>query len=73
MRLRLGDDDGYRAVLASEARMDLILAAATDVSQGEGVVDALVAAVSNGTLDDFDAASQRIADLEGEFVALLEG
>jgi hypothetical protein len=31
------------------------------------VVDALVAAVSSGTLDadDFDAANQRIADLRG--------
>ena len=57
-----GVNDGYRAVLASVAGMDLILAAAQNVSQGEAIVDALVSAIGNGTIDSdtFEAASRRI-------------
>jgi len=57
--------DGNRAILASEAGMDLILAAARDVSQGDGIVIALANALDNGTMDSklFGRATVRIASL----------
>ncbi|GLB41087.1 putative glycosyl hydrolase family 3 N terminal domain [Lyophyllum shimeji] len=57
--------DANRAILASEAGMDLILAAARDASQGDGIVTALANALDNGTLDSkmFDRATTRIASL----------
>ena len=60
-----GDDYGHRAVLATAAGMDLILAAIQDPEQGSDIVDALVDAVDNGTLDasNFSDSSQRILDL----------
>jgi beta-N-acetylhexosaminidase len=56
---------GNRAVLAAGAGMDLILASARDVAQGDAAADALAAALGNGTLPgaDFTAATDRISDL----------
>jgi beta-N-acetylhexosaminidase len=53
---------GNRSVLAAQAGMDLILAAARDVNQGDNARTALNTAVSNGTLDQasFNAAVSRI-------------
>ena len=58
-------DDETRAVLASKAGLDIILAAARDYTQGQGIVSALADAVDNGTLsqDAFSASTQRILDL----------
>ncbi|KAJ5183823.1 secreted glycosyl hydrolase [Penicillium capsulatum] len=60
--LKAFGDHPTRAVLASKAGMDIILASARDVSQGEAIVDALVDAVKNGTLPrkTFSEASGRI-------------
>ncbi|KAJ5625453.1 glycosyl hydrolase [Penicillium lagena] len=54
--------DAERAVLASQAGMDMILASARNVTQGESVVDALVSALNDGTLsgDSFNEATDRI-------------
>ncbi|KAJ5818840.1 Glycoside hydrolase superfamily [Penicillium riverlandense] len=54
--------DAERAVLASQAGMDIILASARNVTQGESVVDALVSALNDGTLseDSFNEATDRI-------------
>jgi beta-N-acetylhexosaminidase len=51
-----------RAVLAAQAGMDLILASARSVSQGDNARTALAAGLSNGTLDPaaFNAAVSRI-------------
>lgn len=56
---------GNRAVLAAQAGADLILASARDVGQGDQAVDALAAALANGTLDSgaFGAALTRINTL----------
>ncbi|KAL9044131.1 MAG: hypothetical protein Q9214_002712, partial [Letrouitia sp. 1 TL-2023] len=60
--LRAFGNDANRAVLASQAGMDLILAAGRNATQGQAVGDALVKAVTDGTIDRgaFDAATQRI-------------
>ncbi|KAF2096438.1 putative glycosyl hydrolase [Rhizodiscina lignyota] len=60
-----GSDDGARAVLAMQAGMDIILAAAEDESQGSEIVDAIVAALNDDTLDRdaFDASTNRILSL----------
>ncbi|KAL9610379.1 MAG: hypothetical protein Q9167_004919 [Letrouitia subvulpina] len=60
--LRAFGNDANRAVLASQAGMDLILAAGRNTTQGKAVGDALVKAVIDGTIDRgaFDAATQRI-------------
>ncbi|HWM04918.1 MAG TPA: glycoside hydrolase family 3 N-terminal domain-containing protein [Actinophytocola sp.] len=42
---------GNRAVLAADAGVDLILASARDVGQGDQAADALAAALADGTLD----------------------
>lgn len=42
---------GNRAVLAARAGVDLVLASARDVNQGEQAADALAAALVDGTLD----------------------
>ncbi|KAG5645945.1 hypothetical protein DXG03_004736 [Asterophora parasitica] len=57
--------DANRAIIASEAGMDLILAAARDANQGAGIVTALANALDNGTVDKkaFDRATARIASL----------
>ena len=54
-----------RAILASNAGMDIILAAALDVEQGVKIHDALVAAVKDGKLSRsaFDQSTQRITAL----------
>lgn len=58
-------DDAARGVLASQAGMDVILASARNVTQGEGIVDALVSALEDGTLsqDSFAEATDRILAL----------
>jgi beta-N-acetylhexosaminidase len=54
-----------RALLAAEAGMDLLLCSAQDVSQGQGVVSSLAAALDSGQLDAprFTAAVQRVTTL----------
>ena len=66
--LKAFGSDEERAVLASGAGLDLILAASQDYTQGEAIVGALVEAVENGTLDsgDFEAGTQRILGLRGK-------
>ena len=63
--LRNFGSDQNRAVLASKAGLDVILAAARDYTQGKGIVDAFVEALQNGTLsqEDFGEATQRILSL----------
>ncbi|KAI1811678.1 glycoside hydrolase family 3 protein [Poronia punctata] len=60
-----GSDAGERSVLAISAGQDLILAAAHEVSQGQAIVEALVAAVDDGTIDAdyFAASTERIRKL----------
>ena len=57
--------DAELGVLAAQAGMDLLLASAQDVSQGQDVVSGLAAALANGTLDrsDFTAAVNRVCAL----------
>ncbi|KAF3384038.1 putative secreted glycosyl hydrolase [Talaromyces pinophilus] len=57
--------DSERAVLASSAGMDIILAAAQNVTQGQTIVNALVDALNSGALDEaeFDEGTQRILQL----------
>ncbi|WP_020665111.1 glycoside hydrolase family 3 N-terminal domain-containing protein [Amycolatopsis benzoatilytica] len=56
---------GNRAVLAAKAGMDLILASARDVGQGDDAAAALAAGWSDGSLPgaDFEAAVGRVAAL----------
>jgi beta-glucosidase-like glycosyl hydrolase len=63
--------DENRAVLASKAGMDLILASARNATQGESIVNALVTALNDGTLaqDSFDQATQRILNLRAKIPA----
>ena len=58
-------DDSARAILAAQAGMDLLLAAARNVTQGAVIVDALVAAVEDGSVskEEFDAGTERIFKL----------
>ncbi|GIK03010.1 hypothetical protein Aspvir_007076 [Aspergillus viridinutans] len=58
-------DDAARGVLAAQAGMDLILASARNVSQGEVIVDALTKALENGEVDteEFEAGTARIMAL----------
>jgi beta-glucosidase-like glycosyl hydrolase len=58
-------DDANRGVLATQAGMDLILASARNVTQGEVIVDALAQALENGDVDrgEFNAATARILAL----------
>jgi beta-N-acetylhexosaminidase len=60
--LRSFGSTGNRAVLAARAGMDLILASARDVTQGDAVVTGLSTAFTNGTLDQatFNAAVARV-------------
>lgn len=57
--------DPQRSVLAMQAGVDLILAAARDVTQGQGIVSGLVDAVNSGSLSSstFSASTSRIASL----------
>lgn len=61
-------NDANRGVMASKAGMDLLLASARNATQGEAIVDALVAALNEGTLDqtEFNAGTQRILNLRGK-------
>ncbi|KAJ5455611.1 secreted glycosyl hydrolase [Penicillium daleae] len=58
-------DDAARGVLASQAGMDIILASARNVTQGEAIVDALVSALQGGSLSQgsFSEATDRILAL----------
>lgn len=64
-----GDAAG-RGLLASKAGMDIILASARDVTQGEAVVDALASALKNGSLPraKFTKATERILALRRRIV-----
>ncbi|KAG6841408.1 hypothetical protein C0991_011302 [Blastosporella zonata] len=57
--------DTDRAILASAAGMDLILAAEKDATQGDSIVTALATALDDGTLDSllFRRGTARIAKL----------
>jgi beta-N-acetylhexosaminidase len=59
---------GNRATLAAKAGMDLILASARDVQQGDDTVNALAAGLTDGSLPraDFTAAVDRISSLRGQ-------
>jgi beta-N-acetylhexosaminidase len=56
---------GNIAVLAAQAGMDLLLASAQDVSEGQDVVSGLASALGDGTLGqaDFTAAANRVSAL----------
>ncbi|XHG03969.1 hypothetical protein AWENTII_007252 [Aspergillus wentii] len=58
-------DDAARAVLATQAGMDIILASARDVSQGQKVVDALVDGLKHEKIskESFEEGSKRILEL----------
>lgn len=64
-------DDPARAVLASQAGMDIILASGRNVTQGETIVDALVAALGDGSLssDSFGDATKRILAVRQKLAA----
>ena len=64
-------NDAARGVLAAQAGMDLLLASGRNVTQGEAVRSALVTALKSGSVHqaDFDAATQRIADLRAKIAA----
>lgn len=55
-------DAANRSLLAAQAGVDILLASARDVTQGESVFDALLAALRDGSLDsdEFSAATERI-------------
>ncbi|KAJ5404379.1 Glycoside hydrolase superfamily [Penicillium cosmopolitanum] len=55
-------DDATRGLLAAQAGMDILLASGRNVSQGEAIVNGLVAALQNGNLskDLFSEATDRI-------------
>ncbi|KAI3335406.1 glycoside hydrolase family 3 protein [Ustulina deusta] len=57
--------DPQRSVLAIQAGVDIILAAARNVSQGQGIVSALVTAVNSGSISSsaFSTSTSRIASL----------
>ncbi|OLF19398.1 glycoside hydrolase family 3 N-terminal domain-containing protein [Actinophytocola xanthii] len=63
--LRDHGSTGNRAVLAARAGMDLILASARDVGQGDQAAQALAGALTDGTLDAgaFGDALARVNDL----------
>lgn len=62
---KFGNNDGYRATLATKAGMDIILASAQDPSQGAGIVEILSQALQNGTLNSstFAQSTTRILNL----------
>lgn len=63
-------NDAARAVLASQAGMDLILASARNVTQGETIFDALLAALNDGSISEnsFSQATNRILSLRKKLV-----
>lgn len=64
-------DDPARAILASQAGMDIILASGRNVTQGEAIVDAMVSALQDGTLPrgSFAQATDRILALRSKISA----
>jgi beta-glucosidase-like glycosyl hydrolase len=64
-------DDPNRAILATEAGMDIILASQQNATQGEAVVNGLVSALSAGTLSRtaFDKSTKRILALRAKIPA----
>ncbi|KAJ5766121.1 uncharacterized protein N7511_003737 [Penicillium nucicola] len=58
-------DDATRGLLASQAGMDMLLASARNVTQGESVVDILVASLKDGSLDmqSFIRGTERILEV----------
>lgn len=63
-------DDPARAVLATQAGMDVILASGRNVTQGEAIVNAVVSALQGGALDSdsFAQATDRILALRKKLV-----
>lgn len=63
-------DQATRGLLAAQAGIDILLAAKRDVTQGEDIYNALVAALEDGSLDQdsFSAATQRILDVRKKLV-----
>ncbi|KFX87629.1 hypothetical protein V490_08131 [Pseudogymnoascus sp. VKM F-3557] len=63
-------DAGTRGVQAALAGMDILLASERNVTQGEAVYDALVAALNSKTLPqaDFEQATERILNLRKKVV-----
>ncbi|KAJ5209943.1 Glycoside hydrolase superfamily [Penicillium cf. griseofulvum] len=63
-------DQATRGLLAAQAGVDLLLAAKRDVTQGEDIYNALLAAVQDGSLDEaaFAAATQRILEVRKKLV-----
>ncbi|KAI1932914.1 hypothetical protein LOZ66_000302 [Ophidiomyces ophidiicola] len=63
--LKAFGNDASRGVLAAQAGMDLILASARNVSQGESIVNALVNGLKDGSVpkEEFDQATERIMKL----------
>ena len=62
-------DDAARVKLATEAGMDLLLAAIQDPTQGQNFTQALASAVCSGELDRdaFDASTTRIMTLRSKY------
>lgn len=60
--LKAFGNDAQRGVLAAVAGMDIILASGRNATQGEAIVNALVAALANGKLSpyDFSKGTERI-------------
>ncbi|KAJ5085205.1 secreted glycosyl hydrolase [Penicillium argentinense] len=58
-------NDAERGLLAAQAGMDVLLASARNVTQGEAIVDALVSALQEGSLptEPFSEATDRILAL----------
>lgn len=59
---------GELGVMAAQAGMDLLLASGRDASQGESILEALVAALEDGTLSkrEFRAGTKRIQELRSK-------
>ena len=68
--LKAFGNDAERGVLASVAGMDIILASGRNATQGEAILDALVAALGDGRLSasDFGKGTERILALRGKLV-----
>jgi beta-glucosidase-like glycosyl hydrolase len=64
-------DAGARGTAAAKAGMDMLLASGRNVTQGEAIRKAVVAALKTGHLDrrEFDAATKRIATMRSKIVA----
>ncbi|KAJ5817305.1 Glycoside hydrolase superfamily [Penicillium robsamsonii] len=63
-------DQATRGLLAAQAGVDLLLAAQRNVTQGEVIYDALLAALQDGSLDEaeFSAATERILEVRKKLV-----